>query len=95
MSKGTMVALLMGIVFMVVGIILVIVWWSDVLTVVKGALGPMLALGGLLAGIIAWSEYQAAKEMERLAAQTQPTTPPPSPTPPAETQPTGEQSNPQ
>jgi hypothetical protein len=31
----------------------------------------MLALGGLLVIAIAWSEYQAAKEMERLTAQTQ------------------------
>ncbi len=92
MSKGTMLALLVGIVLFVVGIVLLLVWWGDFLVVLKGALGPMLALGGVLIVAIAWSEYQAAKEMERLTAQTQPTTPPPAqPTTPSETKPAEEQ----
>ncbi|MCS7264705.1 MAG: hypothetical protein NZ805_07720 [Armatimonadetes bacterium] len=74
MSKGTMIALLLGAVSVIVGIVLLVVWWSDFLTVLKGALGPMLALGGGLVIVIAWSEYQAAREMERLTAQTQQST---------------------
>ncbi len=71
MSKGTAIALVMGIVCVIVGIVLLVVWWADFLTVLKGALGPMLALGGGLVIAIAYSEYQAAKEMERLTAQAQ------------------------
>lgn len=71
MSKGTMIALLLGIVAVIVGIVLLVVWWGDFLVVLKGALGPMMALGGLLVIAIAWSEYQAAKEMEKLTAQAQ------------------------
>lgn len=71
MSKGTIIALLLGAVAVIVGIVLLIVWWGDFLVVLKGALGPMLALGGGLVIVIAWSEYQAAREMERLTAQTQ------------------------
>ncbi len=71
MSKGTAIALVLGIVCVIVGIVLLVVWWGDFITVLKGALGPMLALGGGLVIAIAYSEYQAAKEMERLTAQTQ------------------------
>ncbi|MCS7192208.1 MAG: hypothetical protein NZ937_04400 [Armatimonadetes bacterium] len=71
MSKGTMIAFLLGIVFVIVGIVLLIVWWDKFLEVLMGTLGPMLVLGGALVVAIAWSEYQAAKEMERLTAQTQ------------------------
>mgnify|MGYP005847768677 CR=1 FL=1 len=85
MSKGTMVALLVGIVAVIVGIALLVVWWGEFLVVLKGALGPMLALGGALVIAIAWSEYQAAKEMERLTAQTQ------QQTQPSQAQPSGEQ----
>lgn len=88
MSKGTMVALLVGIVSVIVGIALLVVWWEEFLVVLKGALGPMLALGGALVIAIAWSEYQAAKEMERLTAQTQQSQ---QQTQPSQAQPSGEQ----
>ncbi len=81
MSKSTMAALLGGIVAVIVGIALIRAWWGSFLTVLTGSLGPMLAIGGLLVIAIAWSEYQAAREMERLTAQTQ------QPSPPAPTQP--------
>lgn len=84
MSKGTMVALLVGIVAVIVGIALLVVWWGDFLVVLKGALGPMLALGGALVIAIAWSEYQAAKEMERLTTQAQQQTQPSQAQPSAE-----------
>lgn len=74
MSKGTMIAMLLGVVAVIVGIVLLVVWWPDFLTVLKGAIGPMLALGGALVIVIAWSEYQAAREMERLTTQAQQST---------------------
>jgi len=91
MSKGTAIALVVGIVCVIVGIVLLVVWWSDFLTVLKGALGPMLALGGGLVIAIAWSEYQAAKEMERLTAQVQ--QPSQTQTQPSQTQQSSEQTS--
>lgn len=91
MSKGTAIALVLGIVCVLVGIVLLIVWWADFVTVLKGALGPMLVLGGGLVIAIAWSEYQAAKEMERLTAQAQQASQPQ--TQPAQTQPSSEQTS--
>lgn len=91
MSKGTAIALVLGIVSVIVGIVLLVVWWVDFLTVLRGALGPMLALGGGLVIAIAWSEYQAAKEMERLTAQAQ--QPSQAQTQPTQTQPSSEQTS--
>ncbi|MCS7223538.1 MAG: hypothetical protein NZ959_03095 [Armatimonadetes bacterium] len=76
MSKGTTVALLAAIVMVVVGAGLIFAFWSDFVILFKGAIGPMLALGGLLIGLIAWSEFQAAREIEKLSRQT---VPPPAP----------------
>lgn len=77
MSKGTLVALVVGVLLAVLGVILTVVWFWDFWALFKGALGPMLVLGGILMALIAWSEYQAAREMERITAQTQqPTTQP-------------------
>ncbi len=78
MSKGTMIALVLGIVSVIVGIALLVLWWEDFLKVLKGTLGPMLVLGGGLIIAIAWSEYQAAREMERLSTQAQQTAQTPS-----------------
>ena len=91
MSKGTAIALVLGIVCVIVGIVLLVVWWGDFVTVLKGALGPMLALGGGLVIAIAYSEYQAAKEMERLTAQAQQPSQPQ--TQPSQTQPSSEQTS--
>ncbi len=91
MSKGTMIALLLGVVAVIVGIVLVAAWWSDFLTVLKGALGPMLVLGGALVIAIAWSEYQAAKEMERLTTQAQQSVAAPSSQPQASKEQTSQQ----
>jgi uncharacterized membrane protein YidH (DUF202 family) len=92
MSKGTMLAMVLGIVSIAVGVVLTIVWHEDVWRVIKGVLGPLFLLGGLLVCAIAYSEYQAAKEMERLTAQTQTQTAPP--TQPATTTPSSEQTPP-
>lgn len=84
-SKGTMMATVLGVVLAVVGLVLTILLHSAVWLVIKGVIGPLLLLGGVLICAIAYSEYQAAKEMERLTAQAQtqpvsatPTTPTPS-----------------
>jgi uncharacterized membrane protein YqiK len=37
MSKGTMIAFLAGAVAVIVGIVLLVVWWGDFLVVLKGA----------------------------------------------------------
>jgi len=92
MSKGTMLAMVLGVVSIAVGVVLTIVWRGDVWMVIKGVLGPLFLLGGLLVCAIAYSEYQAAKEMERLTAQAQtqtaaPTQPTPSPPPTEQTPP--------
>lgn len=91
MSKGSAIALVLGTVSVIVGIVLLVVWWSDFIIVLKGALGPMLALGGGLVIAIAWSEYQAAKEMERLTTQAQ--QPSQAQTQPTQTQPSSEQTS--
>lgn len=91
MSKGTAIALVLGVVCVIVGIVLLVVWWSDFITVLKGALGPMLALGGGLVIAIAYSEYQAAKEMERLTTQAQQASQPQ--TQSSQTQPSSEQAS--
>lgn len=91
MSKGTAIALVLGVVCVIVGIALLVVWWGDFIIVLKGALGPMLALGGGLVIAIAYSEYQAAKEMERLTAQAQQPSQPQ--TQPSQTQPSSEQTS--
>lgn len=71
MSKGTMTAMVLGVVMAVAGLVLTILLRSAVWQVIQGIFGPLLLLGGALICAIAYSEYQAAKEMERLTAQTQ------------------------
>lgn len=94
MSKGTTAAMVAGGVLIIVGVILTLALIRDVWQLVKGVIGPLLLLSGGLIVAIAYSEYQAAKEMERLTAQaqvsasssssTQPTEPP-APPPPSST----------
>jgi hypothetical protein len=40
MSKGTMLAMVLGVVSIAVGVVLTIVWRWDVWMVIKGVLGP-------------------------------------------------------
>lgn len=47
--KASKAALLFfGLGFMILGIVLVLVWWQDVVIVFRGFIGVMIALGGLL-----------------------------------------------
>lgn len=43
------VTFLIGFFILILGITLILAWWEDVVTLIRGALGMMLALGGLLA----------------------------------------------
>ena len=45
-SKGTLFFL--GSFVLVVGLTLVLIWWNDVVTLFRGVIGMLLALGGLL-----------------------------------------------
>lgn len=47
--KASKAALLFfGLAFMILGIVLVLVWWQDVVIVFRGFIGVIIALGGLL-----------------------------------------------
>ena len=43
------VTFLIGFFILILGITLILAWWEDVVTLIRGALGMMLAGGGLLA----------------------------------------------
>jgi len=43
------VTFLIGFFILILGITLILAWWEDVATLIRGALGMMLAGGGLLA----------------------------------------------
>lgn len=40
---------LVGFFILILGVTLILAWWKDVVILFKGAIGMMLALGGLLA----------------------------------------------
>ena len=40
---------LIGFFILILGITLILAWWEDVVVLIKGALGMILAFGGLLA----------------------------------------------
>jgi len=47
--KESKLALLIGgLGFMILGIVLVLVWWQDVMSLFRGFIGVFIALGGLL-----------------------------------------------
>ncbi len=75
-----MMALVGGIVALVLGVILLIVWWGHFLTVLAGAIPIVLLLGGALAAYLGVEEIkdrrQIEKEMESAASSPPP--PPPS-----------------
>jgi hypothetical protein len=63
-DMGNTLAILIGAVCIVLGIILLAVWWPAFLAVLQGCLGITLLCGGLLALAIGISEMRAAKEFE-------------------------------
>ena len=55
---GKILSLLIGAVVTVVGIILLILWWYELLFVLRGTVPAMLILGGVIAVIAGFSELK-------------------------------------
>ena len=47
-KESKLALLLMGGFFLILGITLVLVWWQDVISLFRGFIGVLIALGGLL-----------------------------------------------
>ncbi len=47
-KQSKLALLLGGLGFMILGIVLVLVWWQDVMSLFRGFIGVFIALGGLL-----------------------------------------------
>lgn len=63
---GKVLSLLIGAIVTIVGLILLIAWWGDLLTVVKGIVPGILILGGLVALAAGVSEIKdTAKAKEK------------------------------
>jgi len=61
---GKILSLLIGAIVTVGGIILLIVWWGDILSVLKGVLPVLLILGGGIAIASGISEIKDTKKLE-------------------------------
>jgi cell division protein FtsB len=61
-----MAALAGGLAAVVLGIIGIIIWWSEFLQLVMGALPAMFILGGALAAYLGFEEIKDKKAAERL-----------------------------
>jgi len=61
---GNMLAILIGAVCSVLGIIALVGWWHQFIYVLQGCIGVTPVCGGLLALAIGISEMRAAKEFE-------------------------------
>ncbi len=85
-----MIALLVGIVFIVLGVLGLIFWWSRFVIVLLGSLPPIFLLSGLAALALGISQIRdkmaAKKEEEEMAAEEAKAEPPkpeePKPEPP-------------
>jgi len=67
--RGALVAMVVGVICVVAGVVLIIVFWEQFKTMFWGALGPVVLLGGLLLAAIGWSEYEAAKQWQEATSQ--------------------------
>ena len=69
MSRGSLVAIAVGVLLAVAGVLWTFTWkFEDFKTVFFGSVGIMLLLAGLLAVAIGYSEWQASKEFEQATA---------------------------
>ena len=50
---STLVKVILGIIFLILGLYAVVVLWSDILTLIKGCIGPFLILAGIVTLAIA------------------------------------------
>lgn len=71
-----MTALVGGVVALVLGLILLISWWSHFITVLAGAIPIVLLLGGALAAYLGYEERKDKAQIEREMAATPPPPPP-------------------
>ncbi len=78
-----MTALAGGIGALVLGLILLIVWWGHFLTVLAGAIPIVLLIGGALA---AYLGYEERKDQQQIEKEMNSATPPPVPPEPYPTQ---------
>lgn len=56
MSK--ILSLLIGSIVAIVGLILLIAWWYELLFVIRGIIPPVLILGGIIAVVAGFSELK-------------------------------------
>ncbi|RKY42088.1 MAG: hypothetical protein DRP85_03945 [Candidatus Makaraimicrobium thalassicum] len=55
---GKVLSLLIGAIVAVVGVILLIAWWYELLFVLRGIIPGVLILGGVIAVIAGFSEFK-------------------------------------
>jgi hypothetical protein len=67
---GKYLAIFGGIIAMVGGIILVIIWWQEFYQLVFGCLPPILFFGGLIAVIAGISSIKDAMRTKKLEEET-------------------------
>ncbi len=67
---GKYLAIFGGLIAMVGGIILVIIWWQEFYELVFGCLPPILFFGGLIAVIAGISSIKDAMRTKKLEAET-------------------------
>ena len=52
-ALSTIFKVILGLAFLVLGVLAIIRWWGSLLTVVKGCIGPFLLLAGMITLAIA------------------------------------------
>ncbi len=67
---GKYVAIIGGLIAMVVGVILVVVWWREFYELVFGCIPPILFLGGFIAIIAGISSIKDAMRTKKLEEET-------------------------
>ncbi|EFK95046.1 membrane protein [sediment metagenome] len=72
-------ALLGGIVFAIIGVVLMVIWKGELVSVLKGSVPLMLALGGILAIIAGITSIKDSIEAKKLEQESQKETPPEQP----------------
>ncbi|MCM8792190.1 MAG: hypothetical protein NC826_03470 [Candidatus Omnitrophica bacterium] len=50
---STILKVILGVVFLVLGVWAIVVWWKDLILVIKGCVGPFLILAGIITLAIA------------------------------------------
>ena len=65
---GNLIAMFVGVVFFLLGVVLTIHWQEDFFRVFRGCVGVTLVFVGLLAVVIGYSEHKATKEFEAATA---------------------------